>query len=295
MSNPFDANPDFKIKPEFLAQLEAMKQEAEKRVQQRREARLAAGLCETAGTGRPEPEIAFLEIPRDEEEEEDEYLEEDDAEMEAESPFDDPTIEQRADNLLRMPPSGTPEELAKRAPEMLEAIEQLKSDLFQDQGFQRTLAYCREVIEEDKLRRQDLIELGDSRLGGLPDLPKSIPWPESEGKLLPFVAQLDLSGIPATQLLPNKGWMYVFAWIGMTGREVAVHFYDGDKSTLERAPRPSEGRVLMDWLGTDIYAPVALRCLGDEKPTEDEYVLCWLQGELSEVFGTPGAYADHGL
>lgn len=283
MFNPFD------ISPEVLARLEAAKQEAEERAQRRREARLAAGLCETAGTGRPEPEISFVEIPRDEEFDDDE---EEDAELDEESPFDDPTIEQRGNELFKMLQSSDPAELAARAEEMKEAATQLMGDLFQDQGFQDVLAHSKDVVQQDDLRRQDLIELGDSRLGGLPDLPQSIAWPESGGKRLPFVAQLNLSEIPPAPHLPNSGWMYVFAWVGAESNEVAVRFYDGDKSTLERAPRPAEGQLLKDWCDSEVYTPVALQCT--TKPTDDDdYVACWLQGEMWEVFGTPGQVADY--
>lgn len=293
MSSPFDANQVFGGNQDFLARLEAAQKEAEQRAQQRREARLAAGLCETAGTGRPEPQIVFVEIPRDEEFDEDEYQEEEEAELEEELPFDDPTIGQRVNDIWKTLQSGDPADLAKQAPEMLESIGQLKDDLFQDSGFQDVLANCEEMARQDELRRQELIGLGNSRLGGLPDLPESIAWPESRGKLLPFVAQLNLNEIPASPLLPSPGWMYVFAWIGDEGREAGVSFYDGDVSTLRRAPRPPEGQLLKDWTNTDVYTPVALRCLGHDQPAEEEYEACWLQGEMWDVFGTPGEFADY--
>ncbi|HVI02273.1 MAG TPA: DUF1963 domain-containing protein, partial [Enhygromyxa sp.] len=38
-------------------------------------------------------------------------------------------------------------------------------------------------------------EVGSSRIGGDPDLPVGVPWPEVDGEPLVFVAQLDLAEI----------------------------------------------------------------------------------------------------
>ena len=43
------------------------------------------------------------------------------------------------------------------------------------------------------------LEVGASRIGGIPDLPKSLDWPKWEGHLLSFVAQLRLSDLARIQ------------------------------------------------------------------------------------------------
>lgn len=59
------------------------------------------------------------------------------------------------------------------------------------------------------------ISLGASKWGGLPDLPKSIEWPEDEHgeNHLPFLMQINLEEITHMDLeglLPKRGWIYFF-------------------------------------------------------------------------------------
>ncbi len=52
-----------------------------------------------------------------------------------------------------------------------------------------------------------------SKLGGLPSLPESVPWPEWNSAPLAFLCQLDLSEIPEgfdRQGLPSSGMLYFF-------------------------------------------------------------------------------------
>jgi uncharacterized protein YwqG len=52
-----------------------------------------------------------------------------------------------------------------------------------------------------------------SRLGGAPNLPPSLEWPQWKGKPLSFLAQLDLAEIPKpalTEGLPDHGVLYFF-------------------------------------------------------------------------------------
>uniref|UniRef100_UPI00404A5EAA DUF1963 domain-containing protein n=2 Tax=Flavobacterium sp. TaxID=239 RepID=UPI00404A5EAA len=64
-------------------------------------------------------------------------------------------------------------------------------------------------IEED----QSEINLGDSKFGGKPDLPKNIEWPKSENEPMTFLAQLNLKQISEFDIdkaLPNSGMLYFF-------------------------------------------------------------------------------------
>jgi hypothetical protein len=51
-----------------------------------------------------------------------------------------------------------------------------------------------------------------SRLGGRPNLPADLAWPSWQGEPLPFVAQLDLAGIPQVEglSLPCEGSLFFF-------------------------------------------------------------------------------------
>ena len=54
---------------------------------------------------------------------------------------------------------------------------------------------------------------GASRIGGLPDLPKGVRWPERRGSPMAFIAQIDLVATAALDpegLLPKSGTLYFF-------------------------------------------------------------------------------------
>jgi hypothetical protein len=79
-----------------------------------------------------------------------------------------------------------------------------------------------------KVTAQDDIAPGQSRIGGVPDLPESFAWPAFEGKPMAFLAQLNLAEIPANvhlKPLPTRGLLYVFS---MLGRMTADDDYDPD-------------------------------------------------------------------
>ena len=57
------------------------------------------------------------------------------------------------------------------------------------------------------------IQVGESRLGGLPDLPADIQWPQWKGIPQTFIVQLRLEEIQsckAARLLPSKGMLWFF-------------------------------------------------------------------------------------
>jgi uncharacterized protein YwqG len=66
--------------------------------------------------------------------------------------------------------------------------------------------------------------LGETKLGGLPDLPKNLDWPLYKGKPLAFLAQVRLSPLasfPLAANLPDSGMLYFFY-----DQEQAVWGYD---------------------------------------------------------------------
>ena len=75
--------------------------------------------------------------------------------------------------------------------------------------------------------------LGESRFGGTPDLPAEMVWPRNEdGETLTFLAQINLSEIPAfdDNPLPARGWFYVFIGLDEPASDVEnlIFLVDGD-------------------------------------------------------------------
>jgi hypothetical protein len=53
--------------------------------------------------------------------------------------------------------------------------------------------------------------VGSSRFGGIPDLPRDCPWPELDGELMTFIAQINLADVSRVRSpLPRKGRLYFF-------------------------------------------------------------------------------------
>lgn len=60
---------------------------------------------------------------------------------------------------------------------------------------------------------QTEINLGSSKFGGKPDMPKNIEWPKSENEPMTFLAQLNLKQVSEFDIdntLPNSGMLYFF-------------------------------------------------------------------------------------
>jgi len=100
------------------------------------------------------------------------------------------------------------------------------------------------------------LRTGDTRFGGVPDLPHGVPWPHWQGEPQAFIAQINLSqlaSIPAASVLPSSGWLHFFytarqdTW-GFDPKDrgswTVLHF-GGDVSltrTLAPDDLPREGR-----------------------------------------------------
>ena len=48
---------------------------------------------------------------------------------------------------------------------------------------------------------REQLEMGVSRIGGVPDLPRGVPWPDWNGSPLPFIAQIRLSDLYQVQMV----------------------------------------------------------------------------------------------
>jgi uncharacterized protein YwqG len=99
-----------------------------------------------------------------------------------------------------------------------------------------------------------LLPVGVSKLGGCPDVPPALTWPTWKTGPLAFVAQINLSEVPANNLLPNTGVLSFFydmeqsAWgFDPNHREGFRTWYFPDASVLVRRsdpPRPVQGGML---------------------------------------------------
>lgn len=138
---------------------------------------------------------------------------------------------------------------------------------------------------------------GASRIGGLPDLPPSVKWPHLDGKLLPFIAQINLSDIPRIvwSELNNTGWLYVFGVFDDDKNDVVVFHYDGVAATLNRPERPAADQVWADWCGVHFYSLVPLRVAKGSIESVWDNLGGWLFGEMLDVDGTAGEEADRAM
>ncbi len=93
-------------------------------------------------------------------------------------------------------------------------------------------------------------ELGASRLGGLPDLPADLAWPQWRGLPQSFIAQIRLADLrpwDREQLLPTEGmlWFFYDARQEVFGESLAdrggwlVHFAKTETGALSRASTPA--------------------------------------------------------
>lgn len=87
----------------------------------------------------------------------------------------------------------------------------------------------------------DYSQVGNSRSGGVPDLPEGEEWPRSDdGQLYPFLMQINLAEVPrfVGNLLPERGILYAFA--GGDFDDMVVRYSDVDPSQLRHAELSEE-------------------------------------------------------
>ncbi len=89
-----------------------------------------------------------------------------------------------------------------------------------------------------------------SKIGGLPNLPGALPWPQWKGNPLAFLCQLDLSAVPPESSLPE---------LPRTG--CLYFFYDQEQSTWGFDPKDKGSWQVL-------YAPDSARDDPERKPPE---------------------------
>lgn len=94
------------------------------------------------------------------------------------------------------------------------------------------------------------ILIGESKIGGLPDLPKNQIWFTSQEKPLSFLAQINFEEVKKFDIenkLPEKGIIYFFynaeketeGYLLSDKDEFKVFYFDGDIDQLERTKAPN--------------------------------------------------------
>lgn len=109
-----------------------------------------------------------------------------------------------------------------------------------------------EILIIPKSTNEADLKLGQSKIGGQPDLPKKIEWfKEDNGKHLSFIAQINLAEVASfdnSKQLPQQGILYFFysaeqeAW-GFDIKDkdkFKVFFYEGNLADLERKDFPKD-------------------------------------------------------
>jgi uncharacterized protein YwqG len=85
--------------------------------------------------------------------------------------------------------------------------------------------------------------VGNTRFGGVPDLPSRWKWPSSNGEYFAFLCQIRLADLDGLDhALPRSGVLYVF--LGDNGSagnvELQVRHFDGDPASLHRVDLPED-------------------------------------------------------
>ncbi|MEO1300149.1 MAG: YwqG family protein [Cyanobacteria bacterium J06636_16] len=90
---------------------------------------------------------------------------------------------------------------------------------------------------------------GQSRIGGIPDLPLSVSWPYGDRwqKYLCFLLQINFAELPQfpENPLPPQGMLYLFASEGEDNPEQIV-IYSGNEAP-QSACSPAKDRLITDW------------------------------------------------
>ncbi len=159
--------------------------------------------------------------------------------------------------------------------ELIEAIHEKGLSHISEKLMQQSQASSR--INTHAVVDEEEIELGASKIGGAPHLPKGMNWIAREGVPLTFIAQINMRDtMPYDQqkLLPQTGIIYFFydsenqPW----GFDPSDHngwkvlYYHGDTSELMYTKPPSDQVVLYDTCALSFSSEITL------PPSDSEYI-----------------------
>lgn len=92
-------------------------------------------------------------------------------------------------------------------------------DAFEQEGLSAKWAFFEQHLKPEvrivpERANEDEMPLGQSKIGGRPDMPRSVEWPlEDNGKHLTFLAQINLEELPnevPIEHIPERGILYFF-------------------------------------------------------------------------------------
>lgn len=165
--------------------------------------------------------------------------------------------------------------------------------LIDDTGFSKLKRELRQFarpsirVETTFVENEDVIPIGQSKIGGRPDLPEHTVWPTFDFRdkvwSIPFVAQFNLEEVKShdvEDLLPHTGMLYFFLELDPLW-EGRVVYYDGDLSELGRRAFPDD--ILLSptdvWAGNR-YDPCSLEFIPEVN--FDDYAVCRAKWDYPE-------------
>jgi len=120
-------------------------------------------------------------------------------------------------------------------------------------------------------------KVGQSRIGGVPDLPRSIDWLQNENlhKYFGFLLQINLAELPllADHPLPQQGMIYLFPTDHRTPKQFIL--YTGNEP-LTPASQPNDDEIITDWCQGLIEHRLSFKVFADlpRWATTDYQALC---------------------
>jgi uncharacterized protein YwqG len=117
-----------------------------------------------------------------------------------------------------------------------------------EQHQQTILATARPAISIN-LGKKGQGKVGQSRMGGYPDLPASLPWPTDPllGNALCFILQLNLAELPtfSENPLPTKGMLYLFLDEDEDHAQQLIIYLGDEPLKLTQLPKDTD--FITDW------------------------------------------------
>jgi uncharacterized protein YwqG len=132
--------------------------------------------------------------------------------------------------------------------------------------------------------------VGTSRLGGIPDLPPGLDYPEEDDQYFLFVCQISLKEIGIPSSLPPEGMLYFFVLDAEMAGDVdhEVLFHGGGADGLQRAVLPKDAEVALEECRLD--TPYGLKFAPGISPPD--YYDEWTQENLEEESEALDRYLD---
>ncbi len=154
---------------------------------------------------------------------------------------------------------------------------------------------------------ESTLRIGISKLGGIPDLPAEVSWPQWQGLPQSFLAQINLDDVRHYNihgLLPPRGMLWFFydaqqSTFGSAPTDLGswqVLFRNGDPSKLQRTPAPAQLPIASQFHACSIH--FSREITFSEQPPLEIPDLNWTdadQEKYDALLSTLRDPADHAL